>query len=277
MSQIFYEKIEFSREENQIFSGAVMFGAQEEDFQRYRIMPFGRHYLTVILDGRVLFDQNGKKQEIPKYSFCGCFLKHYSIEVTPKWRVLTLALRPEALHHNMGLDLGQIGLTFREMVKVIPSLEEKLSSLDLQNWQLEEIVDRITTLIAVHYNEADFSLDIETLIAYFSQTNSISSLCEGLNMSRSTFDRIFSKTMGVPPGKYFQLLRTFNALHLLNNDGLTVSDVAYQLGFTDHSHLIKQIKKHLGVSPNEFLQSSEFLIKEALVQTPRAFNGMDFK
>jgi len=75
--------------------------------------------------------------------------------------------------------------------------------------------------------------------------------------------RYFTKIVGSSPKQYQKQLR-LDTLHqkllVLNPDDVKWFDVVYELGFYDQSHLNKEIKSLMQMTPSEFLQAkNEFI------------------
>ena len=69
-------------------------------------------------------------------------------------------------------------------------------------------------------------------------------------MSRRNFLRIFEATMGMPPIKYLINLRICRACELLQNDELTIAQIASTVGFEDSNYFSRQFRKIIGTSPS---------------------------
>jgi AraC family transcriptional regulator len=63
------------------------------------------------------------------------------------------------------------------------------------------------------------------------------------------FSRLFKQLYGVSPHQYVIRKRVEKAAELLRNPRLSISDVALEAGFTDHSHLTRHFKRLMGKSP----------------------------
>jgi AraC-like DNA-binding protein len=73
------------------------------------------------------------------------------------------------------------------------------------------------------------------------------------------FARRFKQYTGLSPKQYVLRKRLELAYELLCQGKTTVSDVAYQTGFTDQSHLVRYFKKCWGQTPKEVLESESAL------------------
>jgi len=68
-------------------------------------------------------------------------------------------------------------------------------------------------------------------------------------LSVSHFSHAFRRTLGVAPHKWLIEQRIVLSKEKLLDDGLPLSDVAAECGFTDQSHLTREFRRTVGVSP----------------------------
>ena len=63
------------------------------------------------------------------------------------------------------------------------------------------------------------------------------------------FSHAFRRTLGVVPYKWLIEQRIVLSKEKLRDDGLSISDVAMECGFSDQSHLTRVFRHTVGVSP----------------------------
>ena len=80
----------------------------------------------------------------------------------------------------------------------------------------------------------------------------LSNLAELLGMSPFHFGRMFKQSTGISPHQYVIQQRLERAKHLLKNSDRAIIDIALDCGFTSHSHLSKQFRKVIGMTPRNF-------------------------
>lgn len=80
----------------------------------------------------------------------------------------------------------------------------------------------------------------------------ISELALVAGMSPTKLKRLFKQIFGYSIFNYYQQFRIKEAARLLKEDKLSVSDVGYQLGFTNLSHFSKVFRDHIGMKPKQY-------------------------
>jgi AraC-like DNA-binding protein len=70
------------------------------------------------------------------------------------------------------------------------------------------------------------------------------------------FLRLFSSVLGVTPHQYLVRSRLRHAARLLADDDVSITDVAYDVGFGDLSNFVRTFHRAAGVSPLRFRQAS---------------------
>lgn len=78
------------------------------------------------------------------------------------------------------------------------------------------------------------------------------------NMSVRNFGRRFTEQAGVSPKLYCRLLRFNNAINAkMKNPQANWTSVAYECGYYDQMHMIKDFREFADVNPTELLQSNK--------------------
>jgi AraC-like DNA-binding protein len=95
----------------------------------------------------------------------------------------------------------------------------------------------------------------EWLDANFAQNVTIRELANLAGLSPYYLVRAFHKQMGLPPHRYQTNVRVNRARKLLMS-GASPSEVAYDTGFCDQSHLTRCFKRTLGVTPGSYVAAT---------------------
>jgi TolB-like protein/AraC-like DNA-binding protein/Tfp pilus assembly protein PilF len=79
----------------------------------------------------------------------------------------------------------------------------------------------------------------------------VSELANLMNMSRSNLLRKIKKQTELSASQFIRQVRLQKGMELLKETELTVSEISYQVGFSNNSYFIKCFREHYGFSPGE--------------------------
>lgn len=87
-------------------------------------------------------------------------------------------------------------------------------------------------------------------------TMPIADVADQLGVSHPHLDREFTRVVGLSPRTLARLLRMRSLLGRLDvNDSVGWADHAAELGWYDQAHLIRDFKRHTGVTPSAYLEA----------------------
>ena len=95
------------------------------------------------------------------------------------------------------------------------------------------------------------------LQSQLSESPNIALLAKDAGMSEPKLRKLFKQTFGKGVFEYFQSARIQEAARLLKEKHLTVSEVGYQLGFTNLSHFSRVFEQHIGIKPKKYSVSQD--------------------
>lgn len=129
----------------------------------------------------------------------------------------------------------------------VPEMEKKRLTTE-EDYRLR--VERVANYIREHL---DSEIDIRTL-------------AELSAFSPFHFHRIMRGYLGEPIGAFIVRSRVELAAKLLRYSAMTVSDIAYRVGYDTPSSLTKSFSKHFGISPKEYRLTKNYQIMT--IQSP---------
>ena len=83
----------------------------------------------------------------------------------------------------------------------------------------------------------------------------VADLASRIGVSSRTLDRRFRAATGTSPRNYWQRQRALLAKELLENTNLTISEIAYRVGYQDAGHFARIFRRELSVAPSEYRQT----------------------
>jgi AraC family L-rhamnose operon transcriptional activator RhaR/AraC family L-rhamnose operon regulatory protein RhaS len=163
----------------------------------------------------------------------------------------SLNLSPEELHKLN----DYVKIIEQEQEQQKPGYRIKLKSL---------LLDVIILLSRIYSSETDSkgtycSHLLGETIAYikihYREKHTLDSLSRRAGMSKPHFIRMFKKITGLPPVDYINQTRIDQACKLLGRDEYSIARVATESGFPDSNYFSRTFKKHLGMSPRQYVNS----------------------
>jgi len=149
--------------------------------------------------------------------------------------------------------------------------DQEIAFADIEDKSLCELADKLTDTadnskcvnlierflfgrlhLFEHYN---FGRINSVMQAIDKQQNiNISQLAQISCLSNKQFNRIFSEYVGANPKEFLRIVRFQRALYTLQtHPGMSLTELAFDCGFYDQPHLIKEFRKFSGYTPREYL------------------------
>lgn len=142
------------------------------------------------------------------------------------------------------VSLGEVVLETALPEKTVQRFREGLQGLgfelldDQRRTQIERVKNLLISLVQKGELEEHFSLSTY--------------LGTALNKEYTAVSRLFSEVEGMTIEQYFILLKIEKVKEWLAYDELTLSEIAWKLGYSSTAHLSAQFKKVTGLTPSHF-------------------------
>lgn len=159
-----------------------------------------------------------------------------------KWVVKT---ELEKLGHEvMVVNLGEVELKNEASASQLQHIEKKLEEFgfELISDKSSVLIEQIKTLIIELVQKPD-ELEKQNLSQYLSQH---------LHKDYSALSKLFSEVTGITIEQYFILQKIERAKELVVYDELSLTQIAWELGYSSVAHLSSQFKKVTGLTPRYF-------------------------
>jgi len=91
---------------------------------------------------------------------------------------------------------------------------------------------------------------------HYAQNLTIDGLARSVCLSKSHFLHLFSKQVGISPLVYLNRYRINQAMGMLKNSKMSISQIANQCGFFNITHFNRLFKRYVGKTPTEARSSS---------------------
>ncbi len=118
----------------------------------------------------------------------------------------------------------------------------------LDSIKSEKVENRDVITLALEYIENNFFRPLD-----------ISKIASQLGLSRAHFTTVFTKTVGESPYNYLTQIRIKHAKEYLSSTTLSITEVAYSVGFASIERFSEQFKKYTNLSPLAYRKTATTL------------------
>ncbi|TPE54433.1 AraC family transcriptional regulator [Maribrevibacterium harenarium] len=223
--------------------------------------PAVSHYYSFMVDINVeatyavpdgcvdlIFDTN---EESASAAICGTTLEASDALFKPEHRYFgvrfKLGMLPEFLNVraneviNQTIDLGDTTITAHALIETMASCPSFAKRV--------EFFETILSKAASFEPSALTQFSLQQLIQHQGNMR-MESLEQLTGYSLRTIQRQFKQDIGLPPKVFGRIIRCQAALHSLHKlNGVSYSDLAFSLGFSDQPHFLREFKKLVSTTP----------------------------
>ncbi|MEL6982059.1 MAG: AraC family transcriptional regulator [Actinomycetota bacterium] len=135
------------------------------------------------------------------------------------------------------------------------ALRQELLRLDDPDAKVDLVVDRLSSSIRpLTDREVTVGRAVDLVLA--DPTRPIPDVADAIGWSPGHLSRVFADVVGLTPRVLARLLRLRRLLHDLDVHGeIRWSELAVEWGWCDQAHLIRDLKRHVGVTPAQYVEA----------------------
>lgn len=169
---------------------------------------------------------------------------------------------------------------FREEVAVMPEdtdLGKDFAELKEQVFESRDDARKIAlaeTFLLRHFpRKTPFLPAMDYILQKMIQAGGLASLPDlrwKTGLSERHFRRLFLEHTGIPASTFLRILRFYRAFELLKSAHAPVlQDIAFEAGYFDQAHFIRDFKEYTGLPPHEFLKLQPSLPDDLAWKSPQ--------
>lgn len=164
--------------------------------------------------------------------------------------------RPLSEFKNQLLGAREIG--FNEAIKISERLKEAHNTAT----KLMILENELLLLIDKEYRTPRSFEHIFRSLNPIGGSIQIAEFCHRNDIGIRKLERLYNKYIGISPKAYCTLSRFQNSINrILHTDYTNLSDIAYDNGYFDQMHFIKEFKRFAGSSPKSFVRSNNSMLQ----------------
>jgi signal transduction histidine kinase/DNA-binding response OmpR family regulator len=148
-------------------------------------------------------------------------------------------------------DMEELHMVIHNLISKNLRLKGKFSGVQQQKDKVEEkkvkgndevLMERIMKVVNAHLDDSDFNVEM---------------LTKEIGISRAQLHRKMKEMTGLPVSEFIRNIRLEQAVRLLEEQKINVTQVAYSVGFSNLAHFSTVFRKQFGVSPTDYLEQKE--------------------
>ena len=233
---------------------------------RQRVVPNG--YVELIIHLTTQHCDLFKKDRwthSPDYTIIGLYTRPYEVQFRDLVKVFGIRFKPEGIYNVFGIPASEfnqsyedmelvLGVKFREYCNRLRDTEQTAEKLKITEDFLMKCYEQ---------NDREFSyLNRAAEIIRNSDSHlKIENLPDEVYISLRQLERVFKQKIGITPKRYMRISR-LNEVHrkLEENQQLDFTKVAFDCGYSDQAHFIRDFKSFMGVKPTIFVKDRQKFI-----------------
>jgi len=177
---------------------------------------------------------------------CMDLIVQLSLKAPPYWFISPLAIHSNSV--SIRGDVISQGFRLRPGSSIDKT--KLLQSVNHQHLEIEDIYCRIEHSCYLNQGVSD------ALQCLALELSTVNETAKQLGISERTLQRLLLKETGKPPSYWLSLARVRNcAKHVLDYSSL--SQLAFNYGYADQSHMSREYKRWLNISPSKLHCDSE--------------------
>lgn len=225
---------------------------------RQKIIPDG--FPEMIFDYRDPYRicLNGEWSDQATQLVAGQIKSHFFLENTGPAGMIGIKFKPAALTHWFGLDMSLLtdDVVDAYSISAIPkALIDELVSITSTGdhnhiiSSFNETLIKFSTSITIRDAAIDKAVD-----KIFEKKGliSVEDISKHVNVGERQLERLFKKYIGLSPKFYARIIRFSYIFELVQEENPHLTEIAYEAGFFDQSHFIKNFKAFTGEDPSKY-------------------------
>jgi len=148
-------------------------------------------------------------------------------------------------------DMDELHVVINNLISKNLRLKGKYSGTQQQKDKIEDkqvkgndeaLMERIMKVVNAHLDDSDFNVDTMT---------------KEVGISRAQLHRKMKEMTGLPVSEFIRNIRLEQAVRLLEEQKINVTQVAYAVGFSNLAHFSTVFRKQFGISPTEYMEQKQ--------------------
>ena len=250
---------------------------KDADIQKFRLFSDGNTGLVFSFKSKLIsgIDNYEVNNFLPNSFLYGQLNGFKDIYSNIEIALVIVVFHPNGIHQLLGIPANEFLDSILSIDAVFGKngllLQEKLSEQNNNQTRVGLLNHFFWNLISKksQSNQLLINSSLEFIISNKGHF-SISQLVKYTGYTERHLERKFKESIGLNPKKFGNIIKLHHFLKLLKHksEDLNLTTICYDAGFSDQSHLIKEFRKHTGITPTDYLYNTGKLANNLIKTSP---------
>lgn len=210
-----------------------------------------------ISNGSAITIINGRAIAMPKVEVLGQLTVPTRLTVTKGTSVLIARIYPFANALFFPNPISEFTNDSVDLYGVLSGNANELYDRVMDSHSIEQKVKALDNFFIQQLHRNGRQLEKTALIAKLCEgilatsAFDIRGLADSFGLSERYIQRLFENVVGLSPRVFFNTQRFNRSLELIRSSNLDLTSIAYDCGYYDQAHFIKEFRKFTGITPSE--------------------------
>lgn len=238
-----------------------------DGIKKLRLFSDGNTGMVLLFKGNLISNYHDHKVlNYPNSFLYGQISEFKDLYLEGKSSIIIVVFQPFGINHLLGISANELrdsiidtevffgnqSALFYEKLSEQSLIETKLQILN--SFFIELITKKSVSNQTIIHSTLNFILKNKGSVT-------VNHLVKYTGYTERHIERIFNESIGLSPKKFGNIVKLHFFLHLLKykSDQSNITDLCYEAGYADQSHLIKEFKKYTGITPSQYLNHTSRL------------------
>ncbi|MDR8390803.1 helix-turn-helix domain-containing protein [Aliifodinibius sp. S!AR15-10] len=196
----------------------------------------------------------------PDYTIIGLYTRPYEVQFPHYVNVFGIRFKPEGIYNLFGIPASVFSEKYEDMELVLgrefKEYCERLRETPHVGQRLKLTTNFLLKKLEQNSAEITYLNRAAEMIRRSEGFNKIDDLPDKVYISQRQLEREFNKKIGITPKRYMRIAR-LNEVHrkLEEEQELELTKIAFDCGYADQAHFIRDFKSFMGVNPTLFTKN----------------------
>lgn len=220
-----------------------------------KIIPDGYPELIFHYRDPYRINISGEWQLQPPNLLAGQIRKNFYLENTGASGIVGVKLKPAAVTYLFQIEMDALADRVVDLQEILGQRFESVTTSINAQKSHEEIINLFNSFFKSQ-QEVEYDERIEGALALLFEKHGderVSDLIAKLNITERQLERLFKKYIGLSPKFYARIIRFSYIFQLMQEGDQSWVDIAFQSGYYDQAHFIRDFKAFSGEDPSAYL------------------------